>query len=319
MTQEKKIAVVMSGGGAKGYFQAQMWYRIEQEFNITPAGISGVSVGALNGAMISQNKTAQLMDIWKNIRERDVYKRRSLSDIAIRYGLHKLGIGKAPLGAYDNSPLFELIKKHVDYNSFEIPLKIGRVNLNTGRYKFFINDKNIHKQILASTAIPVIWSPVSITEDGSTDQWIDGGVRNVTPLGDVLSLNPDLILIMPTAPYDSSRPMPNGKKKDLVEVGLKALDIMMDEIFFTDIDRFLDTNELVKQVEANGETARNRHGRALKYFDYLVLDPVGNQGSALDFSTHSQEYRRDHANILFETKFREQIQNKLSAQKPPLA
>lgn len=318
MTQDKKIAVVMSGGGAKGYFQAQMWYRIEQEFNITPAVIAGVSVGALNGAMVTQNNTAQLLEIWKNIREQDVYKRRSLSGIALRYGLHKLGVGKAPLGAYDNSPLFELIKKHVNYNSFEIPLKIGRVNLNTGRYKFFINDKNIHKQILASTAIPVIWSPVSITEDGTTDQWVDGGVRNVTPLGDVLSFSPDLVLIMPTASYDRSRPMQNGNKKDLVEVGLKALDIMMDEIFFTDIDRFLDTNVLVKQIEKHGDTAKNRSGKTLKYFDYLVLDPVGNQGNALDFSKHSQEYRRDHANILFETKFRVQIQNKLSSGEPPI-
>ena len=206
----------------------------------------------------------------------------------------------------------------MDYNSFKIPLKIGRVNLSTGRYKFFINDENIHKQILASTAIPVIWSPVPITEDGTTHQWVDGGVRNVTPLGDVLSFNPDLILIMPTAPYDRGRPMRNGDKKDLVEVGLKALDIMMDEIFFTDIDRFLDTNKLVKQIEKHGETAKNRFGKTMKYFDYLVLDPTGGQGSALDFSKHSMEYRRDHANILFDTKYREQIQDKLSAAEPPI-
>jgi len=308
----------MSGGGAKGYFQAQLWYRIEKEFNITPAVIAGVSVGALNGAMVAQQKTRQLIEIWKNIREKDVYKRRSLTGLAVRYGLHKIGVSSAPLGAYDNSPLFKLIKKHVDYSSFKIPLKIGRVNLNTGRYKFFINDENIHKQILASTAIPVIWSPVSITEDGTTHQWVDGGVRNVTPLGDVLSFNPDLVLIMPTAPYDRDRPMRNGNKKDLVEVGLKALDIMMDEIFFTDIDRFLDTNQLVKQIEKHGEVAKNRYGKTLKFFDYLVLDPTGDQGSALDFSKHSQEYRRDHANILFETKFRDQIQNKLSSGETPI-
>lgn len=308
----------MSGGGAKGYFQAQLWHRIEKEFNITPAVIAGVSVGALNGAMVAQGNTRQLIEIWKNIREKDVYKRRSLSGIAIRYGLHKIGISRPPLGAYDNSPLFDLIKEHVDYHSFKIPLKIGRVNLNTGRYKFFINHENIHRQILASTAIPVIWSPVSITEDGVTHQWVDGGIRNVTPLGDVLSFDPDLVLIMPTAPYDRNRPMRNGDKKDLIEVGLKALDIMMDEIFFTDIDRFLDTNELVKQIEKHGEAAKNRYGKTLKYFDYLVLGPTGDQGSALDFSKHSLEYRRDHANILFDNKFRDQIRDKLNGDSPPI-
>lgn len=311
MNSSKKIALVLSGGGAKGYFQAQMWGRIEKEFGITPSVIAGVSVGALNGAMIAQDNTAEMLGVWGNIRERDVYRRRSLAGIAARYGLHKLGIGRPPLGAYDNSPLFELIKKHIDYRTLKLPLKIGRVNLNTGRYKYFINDHNFHRQILASTAIPVIWSPVDITEDGISDQWVDGGVRNVTPLADVISHNPDLIIIIPTSPYDHDRPMRHGRQNDLVEVGLTALDIMMDEVFFNDIDRFLDTNKLAAQIEALGGTAYNRNGKVLKSFNYLVLSPTGSQGSALDFSEHSLTYRREHADILFDNQYKSLIREKL--------
>jgi NTE family protein len=311
MSPSKKIALVLSGGGAKGYFQAQMWGHIEKEFGIRPSVVAGVSVGALNGAMIAQHKTEELLEIWEHIRERDIFRRRSLAGIAVRYGLHKLGIARAPLGAYDHAPLFDLIKKHIDYNALEIPLKTGRVNLNTGRYKYFINDRNLHKQVLASTSIPVIWSPVDITEDEETDQWVDGGVRNVTPLGDVIKHKPDLILIIPTAPYDHDLPMKHGRQKDLVEVGLKALQIMMDEVFFNDIDRFLDTNKLAAQIESLGGTATNRNGKIMKSFDYVVLSPTGIQGDALDFSKDSLRYRKEHADILFNTIYKEKLREKL--------
>lgn len=311
MSSSKKVALVLSGGGAKAYFQARMWGRIEKEFGISASVIAGVSVGALNGAMIAQDSTEEMLAVWETIREQDVYKRRSLAGIAARYGLYKLGIGHPPLGAYDNSPLFELIKKHIDYQDLNIPLKIGRVNLNTGRYQSFINDYNFHRQILASTAIPVIWSPVDITEDEVTDQWVDGGVRNLTPLADVIGHNPDLILIIPTNPYDRTRPMKHGRQEDLVEVGLTALDIMMDEVFFNDIDRFLDTNRLASQIEALDGTAYNRNGKVVKPFDYLILSPTGDQGNSLDFSKPSLEYRREHADILFDSQYKSRIREKL--------
>jgi NTE family protein len=311
MSDTKKIALVLSGGGAKGYFQSQMWGRISEEFGITPSVIAGVSAGALNGALIAHDKTTEMLDVWGNIREKNVYRRRSLFEIAARYGLYKIGLGPPPLGAYDNTPLFDLIKKNVDYNKLKIPLKIGRVNLNSGQYKYFINDRNLHKQILASTAIPVVWSPVEITEEGKTDQWVDGGVRNVTPLGDVIKHKPDLILIVPTSPYDHDYKMKYGRQNDLVEVGLKALQIMMHEVFINDIDRFLDVNKLVAHIESSGGTATNRNGKILKSFDYLVLSPAEDLGDALDFSRETLEYRKEHADNLFDTIYKDQLREKL--------
>lgn len=70
-----KIALVLSGGGFKGAFQVgalqmlqENWGKIdaanpEMKFDI----VSGVSVGALNGLLVAQNKFDTLLDLWSNI------------------------------------------------------------------------------------------------------------------------------------------------------------------------------------------------------------------------------------------------------------
>jgi len=58
------------------------------------------------------------------------------------------------------------------------------VSLVTGDYSFFKpQDAGFKKALLASTAIPVFWPPVDISE--KYKQMVDGGVRNISPIGDV--------------------------------------------------------------------------------------------------------------------------------------
>ena len=73
-----KIALVLSGGGFRGAFQAgalqvikENWKsispdRAEPSFDI----VSGVSVGALNGLLTAENKLDDLMGIWQEIAEK---------------------------------------------------------------------------------------------------------------------------------------------------------------------------------------------------------------------------------------------------------
>ena len=59
---------------------------------------------------------------------------------------------------------------------------------------FRSNDIGFKKAVLASTAIPIIWPPTEVPP--SYKDMVDGGLRNISPLGDVLDSDPDEIIII---------------------------------------------------------------------------------------------------------------------------
>lgn len=63
---EKEYGLVLEGGGAKGAFQVGAW-RALKEAGIKIKGISGVSVGALNGALICMDELETAEEIWENM------------------------------------------------------------------------------------------------------------------------------------------------------------------------------------------------------------------------------------------------------------
>ena len=62
----REYGLVLEGGGAKGSFQIGAW-RALREAGIKIKGVSGVSVGALNGALICMDDPEKAEDIWHNI------------------------------------------------------------------------------------------------------------------------------------------------------------------------------------------------------------------------------------------------------------
>jgi NTE family protein len=68
-----KVALVLSGGGAKGAFQAaaERYAREEKGYNWDI--IAGVSVGALNGGMLAMKKYARVQELWETISNGKVY------------------------------------------------------------------------------------------------------------------------------------------------------------------------------------------------------------------------------------------------------
>ena len=60
------LAVVLSGGGAKGAYQIGVW-RALRKLNIKYDIITGTSVGALNGAMMVTGDYKRAYKIWKNL------------------------------------------------------------------------------------------------------------------------------------------------------------------------------------------------------------------------------------------------------------
>ena len=62
----KEYGLVLEGGGAKGAYQIGAWKALK-EAGVKIRGVSGTSVGALNGALICMDDLEKAENLWRNI------------------------------------------------------------------------------------------------------------------------------------------------------------------------------------------------------------------------------------------------------------
>jgi NTE family protein len=170
----RPVAFVFSGGSSLGALHPGM-LRAVHEAGIEPDFLVGTSVGALNAAFIANGFTAsrvsELAAIWAAIRTKDVFPGLGLwSSLRAIAGSGTLA---SPSG------LKKIIDRYVPATHAElaIPTAVIASDLATGSAVAF-KDGDLREQVLASTAIPGIFPPVTV--QGQT--FIDGGVSAHVPL-----------------------------------------------------------------------------------------------------------------------------------------
>lgn len=179
-----KIGLVLSGGAARGFTHLGVLKALE-EFGMKPDIISGVSVGAIAGALYADGYTPEeILEIYTH--------KKSIFDL-VQITVPKTGIFKA-------SGLKETLKKHLRATTFDqlkIPLVITATNLIEGKSEYF-TEGDLVEAILASSCIPVLFETVVINET----PYIDGGVMNNMPVEPLLKRCKKLIgvYINPTGP-----------------------------------------------------------------------------------------------------------------------
>lgn len=274
----KKTALVLSGGGAKGAFEVGAEKYAREVKGYTWDVIAGVSVGALNGAMLAMHKYDRLFEIWNTVSNDKVYTGGFGVWSALKIWL------RGARSFYGNGPLQKMIAQEVEPDKFKVDLRIGAVSLQSGEYVIYKpGDPNVAEAILASTVMPIIWTPVDVPP--TYYSMVDGGVRNASPLGDVLDADPEEIVVIncgSRAP--APEPEPPG---DIVKIGGRMLAILLNELFVDDMREFLMINALVKEAEAQKVTLHHPgNGRPLKYVELKIIEPVRDSdlGDTLDFS-----------------------------------
>src|SRR5512135_1812387 len=143
-TMSKKTALILSGGGAKGAFQAAAEKYAREEKGYSWDVIAGVSVGALNGAMLAMEKYQRLWQIWNSISDDQVY-----TGGFNLWSVIKLAFGSKSF--YGNEPLWEKLKAELDPNLVRADLRVGTVSLVSGEYvEFTKTEPELAKAVLAS-------------------------------------------------------------------------------------------------------------------------------------------------------------------------
>jgi len=211
--------LVLQGGGALGSYQAGAFQALCRQ-GFEPEWVAGISIGAVNAAIIAGNEPDKRLDRlkefwemvsapvpWKPVlnsdRGRSVFNETSAALIATFGvpGFFTPRVPPAPLwppgsaeaqSYYDTAPLKRTLEQLVDFdriNDLQCRLSVGAVSVTTGNFRYFDNvefnklGKRIGPEhIMASGALPPGFPSVVI--DG--EHYWDGGISSNTPLDYVL-------------------------------------------------------------------------------------------------------------------------------------
>jgi NTE family protein len=215
-TYDKKIALVLQGGGALGSYQAGVYEALASS-QYVPDWVAGISIGAINAAIIAGNtpekRLKHLRSFWEGITAHNSLWPAALAGPLAAWqqkvsALTALMFGQpgffAPrtlqywfssdkfVSYYDTSALKKTLERLVDFDrintSNDTRLSVGAVNVRTGQFAYF-DSANITirpEHIMASGALPPGFPPIEI--DG--EYYWDGGLFSNTPLGYVLDYSP---------------------------------------------------------------------------------------------------------------------------------
>ena len=211
---EEKTVLVLQGGGALGAYQAGAYGALAEAGQL-PTWVAGISIGAVNSAIIAGNppdrRVPRLREFWERVSSRllvwplanDDNSRRIFNETSATLA----AVGGVPgffeprippavfmpqgtreaISVYDTTPLSETLLELIDFdllNSGAVRLSIGAVQVKTGNMKYFDTAKQFvgPEHVMASGALPPGFPPIEI----EGEPYWDGGLVSNTPLEYVL-------------------------------------------------------------------------------------------------------------------------------------
>jgi NTE family protein len=217
----KKVAVILSGGGARGAYEVGVLsYVLDGYARVRGAApridiLCGTSVGAINACFLAAHLAdatvgiRRLVDLWTELdlgRVLGFGMRQAL-------GLHRVVLGGGPQtsGIFDVTPMTQLIEREIPWRAIARTLRHGHLSalsvsateVSSGRTVIFMQtgpDGTLPStapprtvirgsiigplHALASAAIPILFPPVRI----GRELFMDGGVRQNTPIAPAIRL-----------------------------------------------------------------------------------------------------------------------------------
>lgn len=269
-----RIALALQGGGALGAYQAGV-YQALHESEVLPDWVAGISIGAINAALIAGNRPEKrlerLGEFWTTISRPDLIPPPKAPDLRRLYNIASSnqtmlfgqpgffkprGINPwfSPEGTpgavsfYDTSPLEATLKRLVDFeylNSGKTRLTLGAANVETGEQVVFDSAfiKIGPEHIMASGALPPGFPAIR----AGFDLCWDGGVVSNAPVAMILDDQPrqDTLCFMVDL-FDPVGPAP----RTITEVQERQKDITYASRNRHHIESFRAAHDLRRAVSA---------------------------------------------------------------------
>ena len=208
VSYDRKVGLVLQGGGALGSYQAGVYEALVAS-EYLPDWVAGISVGAINAAIIAGNapghRVQSLRSFWEAITAPTMlwppapaglpaeWQHRASALSALMFGQRSFFTPRRPqdwfssdkcVSYYETSVLKRTLERLVDFDRIndtkDMRLSVGAVNVRTGHFAYFDSEEITicPEHIMASGALPPGFPPVEI--DG--EQYWDGGLLSNTPL-----------------------------------------------------------------------------------------------------------------------------------------
>jgi NTE family protein len=219
--ERRRIAMILSGGGARGAYEVGVLSYIFDDFTRPRGGppridiLSGTSVGAINACFLAAHLTdpvlgvRRLVDLWSEL------QLTSVLGFGVRQvvSLPRLFMGGTleGIGLFDVRPMTDLVQREISWRAVTRCLRrrllrtlsVSCTEVATGRTVVFMQtaphavipssapprtlfraDRIGPPHALASAAIPILFPPVRIDKE----LYLDGGLRQNTPIAPALRL-----------------------------------------------------------------------------------------------------------------------------------
>jgi NTE family protein len=243
----EKVVLLLQGGGALGSYQGGIYETLERA-GYPPTWIAGISIGAVNGAIIAGNpperRIERLHEFWMRITES--VTPFPLWEHWIEGAFNQAGAVSTmmfgapgffsprivpPMGAtecaasalsfYDTSALKSTLETLVDFDRINsnsndrVRLSVGAVDIESGNFAFFDSNKRDNPAFFPIRPEHIMASgalPPGLppVEIGGRNYW-DGGLVSNTPLQYVIDEDgPDMLLAFQVDLFSQKGPMPHN-------------------------------------------------------------------------------------------------------------
>ncbi len=304
---DKKIGLVLSGGGARAAYQVGVLKAI---CRLMPADsgnpfkvISGTSAGAINAVALAsyaghyRQGIRHLERAWKNFSCDQVFRSDFISVLgwSVKFFLNTLFAYKAgePVSLLDNSPLRKLLKKMISFENIQKAIDnkdLHALAVTASGYasgesvSFFQANKSIKNwqrlrrigvrsrinldHLMASSAIPAVFPAVKINREF----FGDGAIRQLAPISPSLHLGADKILVIGVSDTTHKR-KPRETMKHYPSMA-KIMGHMFDAAFIdsmeSDVERLTRINTTLGKIP---EKVMIEQGINLRPVDILEINP----------------------------------------------
>ncbi len=240
LIKRPRIGLALSGGGARGFAQIGILQALEEQ-NIPIDIIVGSSMGSIIGGLYAAGYSPkQIEELSQNIDWSQIMidkpprtslfigqkQERGRAILQIRFKGLKPTIpqaitpGQKLMSILTNLTLRAAYQTSSNFDQLKIPFRAVACDLISGQ-KIIIDKGNLAEAMKASSAVPLLFSPV--VKD--TLLLADGGIINNIPVDEVKSFNVDLVIAVDTV----SKLRPKDKLKAPWELADQVTTIMQHE------------------------------------------------------------------------------------------
>jgi len=330
MEDSNRIAVIMSGGGARAAYQVGVLKALAR---ILPSGLSnpfpiivGSSAGAINAAALAvyaanfQQAVRRLERVWANFHVDHVF-RADVSGMVANWARWwgsllsgSVGGGQVPLAMFDRAPLRQLLTRYLDCGRIQGAIDAGTLralSITVSGYgsgqsvSFFQGTPDIEPWKRATR----IGVPTTISIDHlmassaiplvfeavkiHREYFGDGSMRQIAPISPALHLGASRVLVIGVRQERHGQPARDPEQAEyptLAQIGGHVLSSIFLDALEADLERLKRINETVRMIPEAERARSNSRSAHLHPVETLLIAPSQNIGEIA--ARHRQDFPR---------------------------